>query len=413
MATRFHLTNTPHRASNPVRIISSPLSRLLFCLSLVMGTSTAVQAASFDCAKATSSVEQAICNNAELSRLDTILHDNYQSALANLPVDQADALRSSQRDWLKQRNVCGSQEACLNQLMNQRATQLHEADKQATSALDAIIASIPTHPAKAAQQLRAYRGPLASAWLIYLHQFEPGSNVTDAEAEQRHQSIIMSMSDDSFAQSVLKDIEKDPKVSHATAVLTLLRMIIERAGYENQYGRPYAHCFVFKRQGADAYQAFGPLYGSSRDSQAPICSPQGDLFERPAWKRLSKLINPMLEQASKNSGTIRFASYAEWSMFRLQATVSPEDFLKPSQRVPEARDPEQQIRSWADNNTWPKEQRDTLLAAIEPARLATMGWLQTERSFSASDAAKASNMIVTEWLSDRMDFILEMSGSPE
>lgn len=343
MTTQLQRTDTPN-----------PLSRLLLCLSLTLGISTPIQAASFDCEKATSSVEQAICHSTELSRLDTILHDNYQSALANLPAAQADALRSSQREWLKQRNVCGSQEACLNQLINQRASQLHEAAKHATSAMDAIIVSIPTNPAKAAQLLRSYRGPLASAWLIYLHQFEPGSNVTDAEVEQRHQNIIVSMKDDSFPQSLLQDIEKDPKVSQATAVLTLLRMVIERAGYENEYGRPYVHCFIFKRQGAAAYEAFGPLYGSTRDSQAPICSPQGDLFELPAWKKLSKLMNPMLEQASENTGTIRFASYAAWSIFRLRATVSPEDFLTPSQRVQEAGDPEQQIRSWAITRLGPK-----------------------------------------------------------
>jgi hypothetical protein len=170
------------------------------------------------------------------------------------------------------------------------------------------------------------------------------------------------------------------------------------------------HCFIFKQQGAAAYEAFGALYGSSRDSQAPICSPQGDLFERPAWQQLTKLIEPMIGKASENSGTIRFASYADWAMFRLRATVSPEDFLKPSQNTPATGDPAQIIRSWSDDKVWPKEQREQLLVAIEPARLATMGWLQTEKHFSASDAAKAADAIVNTWLSDRMDFIGEMSG---
>ncbi len=408
MTARFQLTNTSHRASTATIAVRHPLSRLLLCLALAAGTSA--QAASFDCAKAAGDVEQAICNNPKLSDLDDGLNDNYQLAMANLPADQADALRIAQRSWLKQRDACQGQENCLNGLLSQRAAQLQDIAKQAAANLDNIIASIPANPAKAAQQLGQYRGPLASAWLVYLHQFEPSAKVASAEVDKRHQSAVTAMNDDTFAQSVLHDIENDPKISHDQAVLTLLRMTIERAGYENQDGRPYVHCFVFKRQGEAAYGAFGALYGSTRDTQAPICSPQGNLFEQPAWKQLSKLFEPMIAKASENAGTIRFASYADWSMFKLHATVSPEDFLKPDQRTQTADDPEQQIRSWSDDSEWPKAQREQLLAAIEPARLATMGWLQTEKHFSASDAAKAANTIVKIWLNDRMDFIGEMSG---
>ncbi|CAI1572618.1 TPA: lysozyme inhibitor LprI family protein [Serratia fonticola] len=406
MIARLQRAN-PHRSTT---LASHPLSRLLLCLCLAFGANTTVQAASFDCAKATSDVEHSICNNPDLSSLDGQLSENYQAAMASLPGDQADALRTEQRSWLKQRDACNAQESCLSDLFSQRAAKLQNTAKQAASALDNIIASIPADPAAAAQQLQQYRGPLASAWLIYLHQFAPASKITDAEVKTRHQNVIKAMNDDTFSQSVLRDIENDPKTGHDVAVLTLLRMTIERAGYENADGRPYVHCFIFKQQGAAAYEAFGALYGSSRDSQAPICSPQGDLFERPAWQQLTKLIEPMIGKASENSGTIRFASYADWAMFRLRATVSPEDFLKPSQNTPATGDPAQIIRSWSDDKVWPKEQREQVLVAIEPARLATMGWLQTEKHFSASDAAKAADAIVNTWLSDRMDFIGEMSG---
>lgn len=390
-----------------IRTPSHPFSRLLLCLSLALGGAASVQAASFDCAKASNDVEHAICNSPKLSDLDERLNDNYQLAIANLPGDQADALRSTQRSWMKQRDTCQGKESCLNDLFSQRATQLQAVANQASAKLDGIIASIPANPAQAATQLRDYRGPLASAWLIYLHQFEPSANVTSGEVEKRHQSVVAAMNDDTYPQSLLHDIENDTKISHDRAVLTLLRMTIERAGYEDQDGRPYVHCFVFKRQGIAAYETFGALYGSTRDSQAPICPPQGGLFEQPAWKQLNKLFEPLIAKASENAGTIRFANYADWSMFRLHATVSPEDYLKLDQSQQPASDPEQQIRSWSDDKIWPKAQREQLLAAIEPARLATMGWLQTEKHFSANDAAKASDVIVKKWLSDRMDFIGE------
>ncbi|TQI78618.1 uncharacterized protein DUF1311 [Serratia fonticola] len=411
MTARFQVTNAPHPA--PTTANSSPFLRLLLCLALPLGASTAAHAAAFDCAKATSDVEHAICNSPALSDLDDNLNDNYQLAMANLDGDRADALRLSQRSWLKLRDTCQSQESCLNALFIQRSAQLQDIAKQAAAKLDNIIASIPANPANAAQQLRQYRGPLASAWLVYLHQFEPTSKVTSTEVDNRHQNAVAAMNDDTFAQSVLHDIENDPKISHDQAVLTLLRMTIERAGYENQDGRPYVHCFIFKRQGEAAYGAFGALYGSTRDTQAPICPPQGNLFEQPAWKQLSKLLAPIIAKASENAGTIRFASYAEWSMFKLHATVSPEDFLNATPSAEMNSDPEQQIRSWAEESVWPQAQREQVLAAIEPAQLATMGWLQTEKHFSASDAAKAANAIVKQWLSDRMDFIGEMSGPEE
>lgn len=169
MIARLQRAN-PHRSTT---LASHPLSRLLLCLCLAFGANTTVQAASFDCAKATSDVEHSICNNPDLSSLDGQLSENYQAAMASLPGDQADALRTEQRSWLKQRDACNGQESCLSDLFSQRATQLQNTSKQAASALDNIIASIPADPAAAAQQLQQYRGPLASAWLIYLHQFAP------------------------------------------------------------------------------------------------------------------------------------------------------------------------------------------------------------------------------------------------
>ncbi|MFQ0830825.1 lysozyme inhibitor LprI family protein [Serratia fonticola] len=95
MIARLQRAN-PHRSTT---LASHPLSRLLLCLCLAFGANTTVQAASFDCAKATSDVEHSICNNPDLSSLDGQLSENYQAAMASLPGDQADALRIEQRSW--------------------------------------------------------------------------------------------------------------------------------------------------------------------------------------------------------------------------------------------------------------------------------------------------------------------------
>src|ERR1017187_3526619 len=55
-------------------------------------------AASFDCAKARSQVEKAICNDPELGKLDEQLAVVYKSALAAHPLPSY--VRARQRDWL-------------------------------------------------------------------------------------------------------------------------------------------------------------------------------------------------------------------------------------------------------------------------------------------------------------------------
>lgn len=68
-----------------------------------------VQAASFDCSKATQPLDQHICKNSELSHLDDQLAASYGKAKAGLsPAGQA-LLQDSQRDWLAfSRRICKS-----------------------------------------------------------------------------------------------------------------------------------------------------------------------------------------------------------------------------------------------------------------------------------------------------------------
>lgn len=65
---------------------------------------TPAHAANFDCRKATTHVEKIICGDAELSRLDEELGVAYKAALRD--VKHADAIKLSQKQWLKQRNSC-------------------------------------------------------------------------------------------------------------------------------------------------------------------------------------------------------------------------------------------------------------------------------------------------------------------
>ncbi|ELY3761728.1 DUF1311 domain-containing protein [Cronobacter universalis] len=384
------------------------LRRLTFCVTFACSAMPAV-AASFDCDKAGTPVEHAICQQQPLGELDSKINDSYLRATGSMTAQDAAALRTEQRAWLKTRNACAGNaselKACLTASMKPRAEQLERIARRATHDFDAAVSLIPTAPVTAADKLRQYQTPLASAWLVYLNRFVPASGVTAQEANKRHQMALDGLKDDDFAWSIMKDIDSDPKESKDRAVLTLLRMHIERLDYENDDDRPYVHCFIFPAQGQAAYEAFGALYGSSRDGSAPICAPQAAIFSTPAWKALNDAFSDALSKASDGAGTIQFSSYADWRIFELHVTVKPEDYLKPAEQGKKPRDSENEIREWKDEAAWPKAQREKVLAAIEPARKATAEWLQNDRGWTAENARKAADNIVREWLDDRVIFI--------
>ncbi|MET1080487.1 MAG: lysozyme inhibitor LprI family protein [Pseudomonas sp.] len=392
----------------------SPRVSLGWFAGLLLGAGTPAGAASFDCQNASTSVERALCADAELSALDSTLGAHYERAMANLEPDQREALRSRQRAWLHIRDACGDARqtlvACLQPLLRQRVIDVGQLTQPDTAALDAIIASIPYRPTEAAEGLRRYpTNELAAAWRVYLHRFEPASGVTQGEADGSRRQVLAALASDDYPRSLFDDLERDQSVSRDRVELTLLRMMIERAEYAffaDQ--RAYVHCFVFSRQGDAAYDAFGPLYGSTRDSFAPICEPLDPLFEQAPWQQLSSSVDEAVSAASENSGTVRFASYADWNLLALRATSSPRAFLKAPAAPAQAL--EQIVRDWNDETSWPTTLRQQALAALEPARQVTSTWLQHEHGFSADEAQQAAAEIVRQWLSQRLDFISENVG---
>lgn len=392
----------------PLRLTA--LCRLAVYIAFACGVKPAF-AASFDCTKAGSDIEHAICDTPALSELDSTLDNHYARAMADLPVDQASALRIEQRAWLKKRNACTSNaselKTCLETTMKARATALEEVRHRAASDFDAAVSLIPDSPVNAADKLRQYQTPLASAWLVYLNHFVPASGVTAQEARKYHQMALEGLRDDDFAYSVMKDIDSDPKESRDRAVLTLLRMNIERVDYQydSDDDRPYVHCFLFKTHGEVAYTAFGGMYGSSRDGGAPICKPQDIIFDTPEWTALDNAFSDVLAKVSQDAGTIQYSSYAEWRIFDLHVTVAPEDYLTVTNHSDKDRDPIAEIQTWKEDNIWPKAQRDKALAAIEPAKKATAEWLQNDKGWTADNARKGAENMVRLWLDDRIMFI--------
>lgn len=107
--------------------MNSLRTTLVLCLMLVAGGLGAwdALAASFDCAKAGTKVENIICNNWEISKLDVDLAVRYKASLEDQT--KAESIKQAQKRWLKERNACSDAE-CVKRAYETRLTQLSISD---------------------------------------------------------------------------------------------------------------------------------------------------------------------------------------------------------------------------------------------------------------------------------------------
>jgi len=88
---------------------------------------------SFDCQQASSVVEEAICREDELMRLDQRLNDAYDSLLSQVPGQQRAKIKNEQLVWVKNREgSCSAEEgrraiaACIESMTEARGKELLE-----------------------------------------------------------------------------------------------------------------------------------------------------------------------------------------------------------------------------------------------------------------------------------------------
>lgn len=395
------------------RFVTHPSFYLLWLLTTAgacVGSAT-VQAASFDCEAASTAIEHTICQQDALGALDSQLADRYEQARDGADSSQADALLAEQRQWLKQRNACSKMTSqlpeCLRDSMAHRIKALGEQVAQQDKAFTEAVQLIQVDPAAAAVKLNDYRSAEASAWLLYLHQFEPASGVSDKQARVRYAQALTRFNDE-YTASMAADLGYEKPATRVRATLTLLRLVLEeRSNPESQ-----RHCFIFKRIGWPAYDAFGGFWGSSRDNMAPYCTLPDDLFRRPAWQHLRQLFNTQMERISSSFGTMVFGTFADWRIDELHINLAPEDFIAIEKAGRSAAVAEPRIRNW-DAKAWPVAEREAMLKAIAEACQLTLTWLQEEKGMSVQNAAIAANNIVAIWLNQRLDFIEEWDLNEE
>jgi uncharacterized protein len=98
---------------------------------------------SFDCRKAASSTEKAICGSAELSALDSRMAAAWKRStqIFTGPEDEAllVPLRNEQREWLARRDACEGDLSCLRRIYEQRTAMLEFRPPPETAPVDGFV----------------------------------------------------------------------------------------------------------------------------------------------------------------------------------------------------------------------------------------------------------------------------------
>jgi uncharacterized protein len=104
---------------------------LLSILLLAAASVAHAQVASFDCGKASTRAEKAVCESPTLGIKDVTLAAYFQLLVRLKPAvagmayrEFDDTLHSNQRQWLKERDVCQADAACLDRVYDRRIDDL-------------------------------------------------------------------------------------------------------------------------------------------------------------------------------------------------------------------------------------------------------------------------------------------------
>lgn len=108
-------------------LVTSTLSTVLGVIGFgLAGFGTLAQAASYDCNKARLATEKTICANRGLNDRDVKMATTFNIMSHAVPMGGRDHLIGEQVLWLKQRNGCGSNVACIANAYQNRQKQLDQ-----------------------------------------------------------------------------------------------------------------------------------------------------------------------------------------------------------------------------------------------------------------------------------------------
>ncbi len=82
------------------------------------------EAASFDCGKAATRTEHAVCNHRALNDADVKMATTYSIIKRLVPMGNRGVIQDEQVKWLRNRNACQDNVSCLSQSYRKRQQKL-------------------------------------------------------------------------------------------------------------------------------------------------------------------------------------------------------------------------------------------------------------------------------------------------
>ncbi|RYF95462.1 MAG: hypothetical protein EON95_01480 [Caulobacteraceae bacterium] len=91
----------------------------------VLALPTAASAASFDCRRAATGTERAICATTSLNDRDVQMAQLYGIVRKLVPMGTRGAIMDRQSVWIRERNRCGADRACIGKSYDRRIAELY------------------------------------------------------------------------------------------------------------------------------------------------------------------------------------------------------------------------------------------------------------------------------------------------
>ncbi|WP_454018393.1 lysozyme inhibitor LprI family protein [Azospirillum sp. Marseille-Q6669] len=388
-----------------------PRSSWLFgpALSLCLLPFAAVAQTAPDCAKPSGRAERTICASADLKVAAEDMATLLRDTLGNTSTDDRDAIERAQKAFLTERDTACADKSTIpacRALYEKRTADLAAQNSAAQKKLAAIVAGIPKDAKAAAAALQRYSGAPAKAWLVYLHQ-SGAVAAPDKDATVRRlvgEILNQGLPKDPYLHEEMANLGDVPSAPLSTSLL-FLRHVLSTTEMD-------APCFLFTKHGQPAFEAFGAFWGNARDETPGLCNPPSSLFDLPEWKAVSTHMDPAIEPALVERGSIRHGYERQFEVDDLQASLVPSTLLEAPMSAEAKKMAEQRgravaaFRSWSDFDVWPEKEYRAAVNTLPAAITATSKLYREKFKLNPQTADQAAKAAADRFIAGRLGLIM-------
>ena len=362
-----------------------------------------------DCTNPARRAERTVCASADLKVAAEDVATLLRDTLSHTPADGRDSVERAQKAFLTERDsACtdkSSIPACRG-LYEKRAADLSAQISAAQKKLAAIVAGIPKDPKAAAAALQRYDGAAAKAWLVYLYQ-SGAVPVADKDSTLRKlvdEILNRHLQKDPYLSEEMTNLGDVPSAPLGTALL-FLRHVLSTTEMD-------APCFLFTKHGQPAFEAFGAFWGNARDETPALCRPPSSVFDLPEWRAVSAHMDPVIEPALVERGSIRHGYERQFETDDLQASLVPSTLLEAPMSAEGRKMAEQRgkavaaFRSWKDFDVWPEAAYRATVTALPAAIAATSKLYRDKFKLLPQTADQAAKAAGDRFIAGRLGLIM-------